>query len=237
MHIYYLHHSSIAVLLDKSLLIFDYYRHRPDEGMDNGYVSDKEIMDAARVYVFVSHSHNDHYNPYIFEWEKINQNTTFILDSTVPIEQTQDKAIILNPGKSYDDGYLYVREFGSTDIGGSFYIECENLNFFHAGDFNYWHWKDDGNKKYTRAMKKYFDRELEFLSDHIKHIDYAFFPVDSRMGSDYDEGADMFIEMMAPKVFVPIHFADFADTKVYSDKKSATDTEVIAIQRNGQRLV
>ena len=50
---------------------------------------------------------------------------------------------------------MYVKEFGSTDIGGSFYVECEGDKAYTTpGDFNYWHWKDDGDERYIRAMQE-----------------------------------------------------------------------------------
>ena len=237
MRIFYLHHSAVAVVLNKALLIFDYYIHRPDKGMDQGSVSDQEIREADRVYVFVSHSHSDHYNPRVFEWAKINPNTTYILDATVTDTPKQGTTVVMNPGKMYSDGYIYVREFGSTDIGGSFYVECEGVNLFHAGDFNNWHWKDDGNVQYTQDMQRYFERELEFLWEHVDHIDFAFFPLDKRMGSDFDAGADRFIEKMTPQVFIPLHFVDFDDTEAYRNKKSVSGTNVLAVKKNGQQFI
>lgn len=237
MRIYYLHHSAICVVLDKTLLIFDYFMHEPDKGMEQGHISEDDLKNAERVYFFVSHSHHDHYNPCIFEWEDLNKNVTYILDSTLPEEDTPGKKIVLSRGEQYDDGYLSVQDFGSTDIGGSFYVYCEGTSFFHAGDLNYWHWKDEGNARYSGIMEKYFDRELRFLKHKVSHIDYAFFPVDKRMGSDYDEGAEIFIDTMKPKFFIPIHFLEFDDTTAFRKKNKVMNTKVFAIQNNGERLV
>jgi hypothetical protein len=61
--------------------------------------------------------------------------------------------------------------------------------------------------------------------------------VDKRLGRDYDEGADQFIEVMEPKVFIPIHFVDFADTDNYRAKKTSGVTQVLAVHHNGEQLV
>lgn len=235
MQIYFLHHSAIAVVLDKSLLVFDHYMGE-HKGMEHGTISESDLKASGRVYVFASHSHYDHFNPQIFKWEKINPNITYILDSTVRNIDGSVNSVILNRGESFEDGYVRVMEFGSTDIGGSFFVQCEGKSFFHAGDLNYWHWRDDGDERYTRAMTKFFEREMKYIRQNVSGIDYAFFPLDSRMGSGYEEGPDIFIETMKPKVFIPVHMKNFEDSQSYS-KKRFEGTEVLAINKNGQRLV
>lgn len=240
MKIYFLHHSAVAAVFEKSLLVFDHYQCE-NKGVEEGSVGEDDLKAAEAVYVFSSHSHGDHFNSCVFKWKEVNPNITFILDSTIkdlklPPKGLPEKTVFLNPGETYEDGYIFVREFGSTDIGGSFYVECEGTRLFHAGDFNYWHWRDDGDEKYSRLMKIYFDRQLKYMREGIDNIDYAFFPVDSRMGSGYDEGADIFIETMKPKVFIPIHANKFKDTEKYAEKHF-DGTQIIAVNKNGQRII
>ena len=235
MQVFFLHHSAVCVKLSESLLIFDYYKPGLGNGMKYGSVSDEEIAAAQRVYVFVSHKHHDHYNPAIFRWAAINENITFLLDDTV--KKSHPKAVKMMRGDEYSDGYIYVKEFGSTDIGGSFYVECEGKRIYHAGDFNFWHWRNEGDEKYTRQMKLYFDRELKFLGDRVKDVDLAFFPVDRRMGNEYDEGADIFIEKIKPAAFIPIHFLSFEDTKDFAAKHKEGTTKVYTVSKNGERII
>lgn len=235
MQIYFLHHSAAAVVLDKSLLVFDHYINE-HKGMENGTIAEDDLKAAERVYAFASHSHYDHFNPQIFKWAQINPNIIYILDSTIENVDDGVNSVILSRGESYDDGYICVKEFGSTDIGGSFFVQCEGKSFFHAGDLNFWHWRDDGDERYIRAMTKFFEREMKYIKESISGIDYAFFPLDSRMGSGYEEGPDIFIEAMKPKVFIPVHMKRFEDSQSYSMKKFE-GTEILAIHKNGQRLV
>lgn len=235
MRIYFLHHSAVCVVLGEVLLVFDYYIHKTDAGLEMGAVSADDIAQAKRVYVFVSHAHHDHFNPRIFEWAA--EHVRFILDDTVPTLGAPEGAVFMHRGQEYDDGYIHVREFGSTDMGGSFCVTCEGLRFFHAGDYNDWHWKDNGNERYSRVMSRLFERELRHIKRHAGDIDYAFFPLDRRMGTDYDTGANRFIEEMQPKVFVPIHFMAFEDTLKYSEKTAHGSTRVLAVNHNGERLV
>ena len=236
MRINFLHHSAVCITLDQSLLVFDHYRFAPGKRIPDGHVDMEDIKTAGRAYVFVSHAHHDHFDRRIFDWADADIPVKFILDDTVPAADAPEGAVFLCRGGVFDDDYIHVREFGSTDMGGSFYVECEGNSFFHAGDLNDWHWKDDGNERYSRAMHKYFVRELAFLRHEAERIDYAFFPVDKRMGHDYDEGADQFIEVMRPRFFIPIHFVDFADTEAFREKHAGGDTQVIAVHHNGEQL-
>ena len=144
MRIYFLHHSAIAVVLEKSLLVFDHFVCG-NKGIENGSVGEEDLKSADAVYVFASHSHSDHFNAGVFKWAKVNPNITYILDSTIKesklLKGMPEKVTFLSRGEKFNDGYINVKEFGSTDEGGSFYVECEGTGFFHAGDFNFWHWK------------------------------------------------------------------------------------------------
>lgn len=233
LEIYFLHHSAVCVIHGKTLMVFDYFMHKKDKHIKDGHISCEDIAAFERVYVFVSHSHHDHFNKCIFDWA--SPKVTYILDSTV--DEAIDGAVVLSPGKTYSDERVFVREFGSTDCGGSFYVNIDGTSLFHAGDLNDWHWRSDGNERYSRIMTKMFDREMAYLKDHVAHIDYAFFPVDKRMGSGHDEGAKKFINMMKPDVLIPIHFQRFADTKDFIEAAAQSATTVLGVQRMGEKLV
>ena len=57
MKITYLCHSGYAAEVDDRVLIFDYY-----EG------TLPEFAETAKLYVFASHVHPDHFQKHIFEW-------------------------------------------------------------------------------------------------------------------------------------------------------------------------
>ncbi len=235
MRIYFLHHSAVCVELGGTLLIFDNFMHDPDKHMQDGYIGEEEIASYERVYFFVSHSHFDHFSPRIFDLAK--SHVKYILDDTVPREGAPEGTVYMHSGDEYDDGCLFVREFASTDIGGSFYIRCQGTSLFHAGDLNDWHWKDEGNERYSRVMTHLFTRELAYIRKHVAHIDVAFFPVDKRMGTDYDSGAKAFIETMEPDVLIPIHFQSFEDTDEFCKKMTGKKTKVIPVHHKGERLI
>ena len=48
---------------------------------------------------------------------------------------------------------IHVRSFSSTDEGISFFVEKNDWKIFHAGDFNWWHWKGDTKENNAFAKK------------------------------------------------------------------------------------
>lgn len=56
--VYYLNHSGFAVETDTKVLIFDYYKD-PEKVLPRLQAGEKPF------WFFVSHSHADHFNPYI----------------------------------------------------------------------------------------------------------------------------------------------------------------------------
>ena len=85
--IWYLGHCGFAVRTAQHLLIFDYQerrdgpqpRTRPDtRGLDRGWVDPAEIA-GDRVRVFVSHSHDDHFDPVTFGWKQTVPDIAYYL--------------------------------------------------------------------------------------------------------------------------------------------------------------
>ncbi len=235
MEVWYLNHSAVAVKTDGALLVFDYYLHKRGKTIDEGFIGERELAAASRAYVFVSHKHSDHFNRCVFDWQAINPDITYVLDAGIP--GVPKDAVLLGRGEEYEDGFLHVHAYGSTDIGVSFHVQVGGTSLFHAGDLNCWHWQDDGDERYARVMRAWFDREMRFVRHGISNIDAAFFPVDKRQGRGYEEGPDKFIKIMKPSVLVPIHFVDFADTLGYAERMKDSGTKVLPIERAGQRLI
>ena len=180
--IYYLFHSGFAVEYKDYLLIFDYYR-MPDNAALDG-LAEKElinkIVEAKHVFVFVSHSHYDHFNPKVFDWKRYNSSLTYILSSDVKdaFSQAEKEAacLYLSPGDFIEKNGILVRAYGSTDLGVSFLVETGDLSIFHAGDLNWWHWADESTEQELMEEEKKFKDEVKKIEG--KKIDVMFFPVD-----------------------------------------------------------
>jgi len=114
---------------------------------------------------------------------------------------------------------LSIHAFGSTDIGNSYLIETAGIRIFHAGDLNAWVWKDESTQEEVEEAIRKFDEKLDPIENHLildgckdsdsakrSHIDLMFFPVDSRIGSEYWTGAKIILNRFDVERFIPMHF-------------------------------
>ena len=83
MKVTYLYNSGFLVELENHILLFDYYQ---------GTIPD--LNPSKPLYVFVSHSHYDHYNPTIYNLN--HPNITYIIDHEI-----NNKGIKVLPNKHY----------------------------------------------------------------------------------------------------------------------------------------
>ena len=220
MIIRYLFHSGFAIEFEHRLLVFDYFRHgKPltEGGLDEIYLSRFENVDF-----FVSHSHDDHFNNIIFSFDRPGITYFISQDTSVsPGVPNLPSIIFLKKGDQYNKNGILVKAFGSTDEGISFYVETEGMHIFHAGDLNCWHWKNEASEEYAQKACKWFLSELEPIKE-LPLLDAAFFPVDTRMGDGYYEGALEFVKCMQPKLFVPMHFGkDFTAIPPFAKEAEA----------------
>ena len=237
--IYYLFHSGFAVEYKDYLLIFDYYR-MPDNAALDG-LAEKElinkIVEAKHVFVFVSHSHYDHFNPKVFDWKRYNSSLTYILSSDVKdaFSQAEKEAacLYLSPGDFIEKNGILVRAYGSTDLGVSFLVETGDLSIFHAGDLNWWHWADESTEQELMEEEKKFKDEVKKIEG--KKIDVMFFPVDPRLGEHYWLGGAYMLEKFRPALFVPMHFGENNYiTERFADKMKHLGVPVLKIEHQRQ---
>jgi len=243
MQVYYLSNSGYAVFLKDKLLVFDYYKNTTldeEKNVNSGVIRKEDLEKKKHVYVFVSHSHPDHFNPVIFDWQEYNNNTYYMLDSDI-----QNSRGLLNvkninffkKGTEFNNGDVFVKAFGSTDIGISFYVETGGIKIFHAGDLNCWHWEDEASKEYAARAREDFLEEIKDIKKDIKTIDLAFFPVDIRLGRKHDEGAKYFIQELKPSIFIPMHSERMDVFSRFKRENNFENTKVICPSVRGDKLL
>jgi len=211
----YLKHSGFSVRTDRHQLLFDY--------IGGGFVRDLGVPAIA----FASHVHQDHYTPAI----------AGLADACVLGEGIEpfDGARMMKPGDAISIGDVRIRAFGSTDCGVSFYVNADGYNIFHAGDLNFWHWRQESSDAEVREALDGFNAVISTL-DGLP-VDLAFFPVDARMGEGHDEGADMYINRVRPKVLIPMHWWGKAEVaRAFADKHAGEATRVIMLTETGERV-
>lgn len=231
----YLDHSGFAVEVGDTMLIFDYYN---DEGeprsLEGGVVTADELARYARVAVFVSHSHSDHFNPVIFQWTSSRLRPEFFLSFEVPDGYPGHR---LSPGDTVEESGMTVRAFGSTDLGVSFLVEYEGLRIFHAGDLNWWHWREESTPREIEESETAFREAMAPIEAAAKEkpFDIAFFPLDPRQKSFFDAGANYFLLAVKPRIFVPMHAMNAAGLVYdYARKTQQRGSLVVPLTERGE---
>jgi L-ascorbate metabolism protein UlaG (beta-lactamase superfamily) len=234
----YLYNSSFKIETEKYVLIFDYYNDKSELGIknsSNGVIGESDLDTDKHIIVFASHSHGDHFNDVIFSWKDQNPNIKYILSSDIKQVKCNEHISIMSAYEELILDDVYIKAFGSTDIGISFLVKLEGATIFHAGDLNWWHWYDEIHEDNIK-MEKLFKEEIEKIKD--EHIDLAFFPVDSRLKESYVLGPDYFIDKIKPKALIPMHFReDYAVTKEFADKSKGKEVELFNISKRGEELI
>lgn len=228
---YYLH-SGFSCALDRVLLIFDYWLGENRELAADKRIDPASFADYDEIYVFISHAHPDHYDPEVVRWHK-DWPITYVVAHDMPIG-TRGKRMA--PGDSVSFGHhVKVKAFDSTDLGVSFLVELDGIRIFHAGDLNFWHWREESTVAEIDEAEEEFSRALAPLIG--EKIDIAFFPVDPRQGQMFDAGANTFIMSVKPRLLIPMHFWGRAETAVeFARRARCRDTEVLAMVRPASRL-
>lgn len=216
----YLYHSGFTIETDHYFFIFDYYQ---------GSVQ----LSHKKIIVFSSHSHSDHFNPEIFEWQQKRPDIQYILSSDIDLPENISNIRFLSPGEVIQEDDLTIKAYNSTDIGVSFFVQCEGFRIFHSGDLNWWYWIDTPEEM-AKAEKDFKD-EVEKIKKEC--IDIAFFPVDPRLGKNYSAGAEYFIQEIQPQYLIPMHFSTRPQAaKVFAEKMKGSTTQVIALTEQGQKI-
>ena len=215
------------------LFVFDYWRGEKQELRGNRQILPEQLSRYRGIYVFISHEHIDHLDPVVFSW-KDYAPVSYFVSSDMPVG-TRGKRIA--PGDTVElQPRITVTAFNSTDLGVSFLLNLNGHTIFHAGDLNFWHWRDESTLKEIEEAEKEFMAAVKPLS-RIQ-VDVAFFPVDPRLGTLFEAGANYFILQVKPRLLIPMHY--FHRTEVileYARTASSRTTEVLAMPGIGDSIL
>ena len=214
MKLTYVYHSCCAIEFKKFTVLIDYYKDVIKEGEETGWVEKNLLKSDKPLYVLCTHSHADHFNEEVLKWDAQKKNITYIFSKEV-LDTLSDnpflkdeKITYLDKFEEYKDKQIKVKAFGSTDEGGSFYIEHKRKKIFHAGDLNNWHWNEEVPFDEALAFENSYICELELLYEQVKKVDLAMFPVDPRLGKDFMRGAEQFVNKIKTAYFMSLHFGE-----------------------------
>lgn len=234
----YLFHSGFSIETEKHLLIFDYYNdlpHSENKKLAEGVIGKEDLKGDKDIIVFSSHSHHDHFSPYIMEWSDYNKNIKYILSSDIKPGRYDNNIHLMSPYNELDIGGVNVKTYGSTDMGVSFLVTVDGMRILHAGDLNWWYWWDDTAEEIEK-MEKMFKDEIDKISGN--EIDIAFFPVDPRLEQNFHMGGEYFIKNLKPEIFVPMHMWEkYKVIRDFKNKIGETNTKILEIDHRGQEFI
>ena len=226
------YHSGFSVADEHTMLVFDYWRGERGELTPDKQLTPEKLKKYDKVFVFISHEHIDHLDPVVFSWNEAG-NVSYIVSSDMPVG-TRGKRMAPGDTLKLSDE-VSVSAFDSTDLGVSFLVDFCGIRIFHAGDLNFWHWRDESSLQEIEEADAEFRRAVQPVSK--EKIDVAFFPVDPRQGTMYEAGANYFILAVKPRILIPMHYFHRADAAVdYARMASCRTTEVIALPGFGDKL-
>ena len=226
------YHSGFSVACDDSILIFDYWLGENQELAPRYRLSKKNLERYSHIYVFISHDHPDHLDPVVFTWKDL-PGIQYIVSSDMPVGTRGRRMAPGNTVCFSDD--VEVTAFDSTDLGVSFLVKFKGLHVFHAGDLNFWHWRDESTMKEIEEADNEFRKAIVPICEHP--VDLAFFPLDPRQGTMFEAGANYFILSVKPRIMIPMHYFHRAEVAMeYARTASCRTTEVIALPGYGDLL-
>lgn len=233
-------HSGFLLETAERYLIFDYYR---------GVLP--ELKKEKPVYVFVSHSHYDHYNTDIFKlFEKYS--VKYILSDDIEdefdgdleeltgelAETTKARTIFVAPHEKLELDGMTIETLKSTDLGVAFIVKVEAGTIFHAGDFQWWDWPGEPEED-NREMKTAFLEEMKLIEG--RSFDLAFAVLDPRQEGSAFLGMEYILTHTCVSTAVPMHFwrkyRITGEFKEYMDKNHPElrgRTEIIELREPGQ---
>ena len=226
------YHSGFSVACEDTILIFDYWLGEEGELDEKLQLTPEKLAAYKEIVVFISHDHIDHMDPVVFTWKDL-PGIRYVVSSDMPVGTRGRR---MAPGDVLELAPdMTVKAFDSTDPGVSFLVEFRGLNVFHAGDLNFWHWRDESTLPEIEEADAEFRKALEPVTK--EQIDLAFFPLDPRQGTMFEAGANFFILSAKPRIMIPMHYFHRADVAMdYARTASCRTTEVIAMPAYGDLL-
>lgn len=196
--VWYTGHSGWAIKTQNNLLIFDYWKNGklPDTpGMANGTIDPAEIKDM-KVTVFVSHEHDDHFMPAIFDWKKDVKDITYVMGFKP--EKSPGEFVYMGPREKKGINGMKVLTIKSNDSGVGFYVIADGVQIYHPGDH--------ANRK--KDFSGPFKKEIDYLAGMGLKPDISFAPVSGCGFGDLEavkKGVYYTVKKLGAKSVFPMH--------------------------------
>ena len=141
--IWYLGHCGYAIRTRNHLLVFDYQERRDGQlpkprsdqpSLAAGWIDPVEIKDL-KVRVFVSHAHEDHFDPVIFTWKKVVADIICYFGWKASDDPSNN--YLIGPRAVIRSGELEIATINSHHSGVpevAWLVKVDGLVIYHNGD-------------------------------------------------------------------------------------------------------
>ena len=199
--IVYIHHDCFLLRAGGKTLLFDYpapaYLPREAAQVAAAHIA------GADLTVFVSHSHDDHFDPDILAVTQRAATRRFVVADDVADrfgDRLPADTVVLEPDDVRVLDGMRVEALESNDMGVAFRIDVAGIAVYFGGDLALWDWPGQSPAA-ARAVAMSWRLALKKIAS--RPVDVAFSNMDPRLPSL--AGAPDFVEKLAPAVFVPMH--------------------------------
>lgn len=200
--VWYLGHCGYAVKTKTKLLIFDYQENvkMPDRStvnppsnpsLFNGWIDPEEIKDMD-VVVFVSHSHSDHFDQKIYNWEKTVKKISYVFGWQE--KEGKNYYSLPAPRKEAKFNEMDIYTVNSHHSGvpeSSFLVKVDGLTIYHNGDYI--------GKMGENAPSNIQD-DMIYLKTKYENVDFLF------IGASTDARLTEILQSLKPKLLFPMHY-------------------------------
>lgn len=208
----FIHHSCFLIEVDDCVLIFDYF----DGNHVNGYHFEGKLPDYeadTKIYMFASHSHQDHYDMDILRFIERYPNLKYILSKDIRISpnflkkhginpEVRKKVLFTSPGNNYELDTLKIVTYRSTDAGVAYLVKINGVTIYHAGDLNDWRYEGAGDLV-NNVVRSNFRAQISKIAK--ENVNIAFLPLDPRLEEHMADGFLYFMEHVDCEIVFPMH--------------------------------
>lgn len=194
-YVWYLLHCGYAVKTSTRLLIFDYIRSTRDfpdttssESLAAGKINPAEIKDLD-VYVFVSHGHEDHFDPVILDWQDQIENVTYIFGWSATEDSRHHRLVGPKASLRIADMDVFTINCRSGVPEVAYLINADGLTIFFQGDY-----RSDSTV------------DVDYLMTKCDTVDMAFLGAHTRRWGDASARVIRILERIRPRVVFPMHY-------------------------------
>ena len=191
--VWHLGHLGWAIRTANHFLIFDYDGRATtpsdEPSLAGGWIVPAEIRDLPTT-VFITHGHQDHYAPAVFDWKSAVKDLTIVTGFK---PEGKNGYEYVGPRESRRVGDLQITTTKAMDEGVGFHVTVDGINIFHSGDHGA-AWGPD-----------VFKPEIDFLADRGLRADLLFMPVQTGDIPILNDGLGYAIRRLSAGAVFPGH--------------------------------